>query len=509
MLQRTKDLDYTFYPPKAAAASAQASSPEEKKSPVKEKREFGGGSTPLELLRNIGTSLEKTTNLNGRGMLLVRDGELHIGPRPIPLQSDPKELRLSNGLIETEAAEPYKTDQNFNPCSDANVDTGPVSSSSKAPTRKQFKLTLKGRPDIKPGDVVVVDVPKEDAPQTPGGGLLGAIGDLVSSSPLLPSLGDGDFKYPAYLYVNSVEHVLGRASGFATTVYGIQIAEKKKPDPQAEESWDKFSALGQKKPDADPPHTSADMQAAHAVRNLAQDLVNGRVFPEVGEVRAMTPKSQGEDLSQTLKLDIGLAPGQGKLNEASRLAIQHPSLTSGSDIPYLTPFAWGKCGLVLPRYPGTRVLVNYHNGNPDDPIEAGSFWEAERGPDSELGDWWLILPVGASTGEPAEDKSPDEHNGPVTHDLMDAKGNRVIEVGELTIRIGDLKSMSEQPRPKRSDDEQAITLEHTAGSKIVMDKDGNITITAAKDITLDASNGTITMKAQDVKVKVDNAMDIS
>jgi hypothetical protein len=238
--------------------------------------------------------------------------------------------------------------------------------------------------------------------------------------------------------------------------------------------------------------------------------VNNRGFPEVGEVRAMTSKSQGDSLSQTLKVDIGLVPGQGKLNEASRLAIQHPGMTNRSDVPYLTPFAWGKCGLVLPRYPGTRVLVNYHNGSSDDPIEVGSLWEAERGPDSEQGDWWLILPVGASTVEPAEDNAPEEHNGPVTHDLIDAQGNRVIEVGEITIRVSDPQSMSDQPRPNRGDAQQAITLEHKkAGSTIVMDKDGNITITAAKDITLDASKGVINMKAKDVKVKVDNAMDVS
>ena len=109
-------------------------------------------------------------------------------------------------------------------------------------------------------------------------------------------------------------------------------------------------------------------------------------------------------------------------------------------VPYATPFAWGRCGLVLPRYPGTRVAAAFRNGDADDPIDVGALWESGQGPESEPGDWWLILPGdvprrrrGQHAGRRA---APPEHTGKATNDLIDADGNRVIEVGGLTVRVG-------------------------------------------------------------------------
>src|SRR6185369_6944753 len=85
-----------------------------------------------------------------------------------------------------------------------------------APKARQFKLTLKGRPDLKPGDMVEFDSPPEDVSKT-SGGFGGAAADWLKG-PLLASLGDTAFKNGVQLYVNSVEHKLGRTSGFVTTV---------------------------------------------------------------------------------------------------------------------------------------------------------------------------------------------------------------------------------------------------------------------------------------------------
>ncbi|MEK8105538.1 hypothetical protein NKG94_11055 [Micromonospora sp. M12] len=52
---------------------------------------------------------------------------------------------------------------------------------------------------------------------------------------------------------------------------------------------------------------------------------------------------------------------------------------------YLTPFAWGGCGLILPRYPGTRVALAYRNGAPDDPVEVGALWPTGHAPVSQPG----------------------------------------------------------------------------------------------------------------------------
>jgi hypothetical protein len=164
-------------------------------------------------------------------------------------------------------------------------------------------------------------------------------------------------------------------------------------------------------------------------------------------------------------------------------------------------------------------MMAHRNGQGSDPVEVGALWESGHGPDSQAGDWWLILPVDvpeSARSTISDTTTPKEHTGKVSQDLIDAEGNRIIEVGELTIRIGKdgLKNAGE--RPDRPDDKDSITIEHTKGeSKIVMKPDGSVTITAKK-IEFDAGSGDITMKAKnvninadDVKVQVKNSMDVS
>lgn len=182
-------------------------------------------------------------------------------------------------------------------------------------------------------------------------------------------------------------------------------------------------------------------------------------------------------------------------------------------MPYASPFAWGKCGLVLPRYPGTRVVVTHRDQRADDAIDIGALWESAHGPDSKAGDWWLILPVGVDDAarESIDDKAvPTEHGGKVTQDLIDADGNRVIEVGELTIRVGRDALAAAGTRPARPSETDGVRIEHTGGgSSIVMHADGRIEIrTQDKDITIDAGAGAINLKATSVDVAVTSAMNV-
>lgn len=473
------------------------------------KRVFKADSTIRELLENLGRSLESETNSYGRGMFLIRADKdhinsfLHIGKRPIPLTGDgkpPRDLMLSNGLVEVENLAPVAVDPNFNACANPG---------KKPPQRRQFKLTLKGRPDLKPGDMVRFDLPPEDVDKTTSG-LLGALGDLAAAvtGPLLPSLGDSEFKHPATLYVASVEHTLGRTSGFVTTITGVEV---KKDD----DAWDKHTESSQSHASqTQENHASPEIEAARAVKQLSQGAIAAKSFAEIGEVRQMNPKTQGSNQSpsQTLTIWQGLEPGKGEPNQACSLPIQRPSPAPINQVPYTTLFAWGKCGLVLPRYPGTRVLVTHRNGESDDPIAIGALWESGHGPDSKPGDWWLSLPVGvpeAQRAALADAEKPEEHTGKVSQDLIDAEGHRIIEVGELTIRVGKDNLKDAGKRPDRPDKQDSITIEHTKkGSKIVIDSDGNIEINAGQgDITMTAKN--VNINADDVKVKVKNSMDVN
>jgi hypothetical protein len=221
--------------------------------------------------------------------------------------------------------------------------------------------------------------------------------------------------------------------------------------------------------------------------------------------------SQTENPGQTLTVFEGLQEPDGQPNQAHRLPLQRENPRIRQGVAYASPFAWGKCGLVLPRYPGTRIIMTHRNGQRLDPIDIGALWEAGHGPDSEPGDWWLILPVDIPEDQRssiANDVDPEEHTGPVTQDLIDAGGNRIIEVGELTIRVGrdSLKDAGE--RPERPEEENSVTIEHTQeGSKIVMKQDGTIAITG-KNIELDAGTGTITLKANTVDVQVSREMNV-
>jgi hypothetical protein len=454
------------------------------KPPEKEgekRRKLKDGKSALDLLKDLGRYMEEETGRYGRGMYLIRDGTLHIGTRTIPLVEKAEDLmRLSpsNGLIHAEPEEPVLTDPNFDYVAKDEKD---------APKRCQYKLTLKGRPDLKPGDVVQFVPPPEDGGTVPG--VFSTARDLLGG-PLLPSLRE-DFSNAMKLYVHSVEHRVGRKIGFVTTVSGVQIHK-------GEEGWDCHSpGEGGREAEGLPAEASAETAAARAIQGSAVKILGSLSMPEVGEVRQMNAKGLEEPPGQTLTVWSGLEDESkdGKKNQARRLPVERGKPKEiDTGVPYLTPFAWGQCGLVLPRYPGTRVFMLHRRLRSHDPVEAGALWESGRGPESRPGDWWLILPVGVPEKSRAalpDDQEPKEHTGKVTHDLVDAEGARVIEVGELTIRVGNLQNAGTRPQ---GGEEDGITLEHAgAGSKIVMKKDGTMVIEAAKDLHIKAANIHITV----------------
>ena len=160
----------------------------------KEKIRFDKGVAYRDALRKLAKRFEQASGKRGRGMMLVRDGTLYWGVRPIPLKGEPKKLDLASGLIETQVVNSVSADKNF--------ETTPV---EREPRRRQLKLTLKGRPDIKPGDVVTLVLPPEELGDTVSSALTSAVsgvGSLVASlvvdSPLTKA------------YVESVVHRLGR-----------------------------------------------------------------------------------------------------------------------------------------------------------------------------------------------------------------------------------------------------------------------------------------------------------
>jgi hypothetical protein len=438
----------------------------------------------------------------GRGMALIRDGVLHFGPRDIPLDGEEKPLTLSSGLISSEKVKPVNRDPYALPDDDA------------PPPRDQFSLTLKGRPDIKPGDTVVFDPPPDEVPFKPlgvGQALAGAF-----AGPFLPSLGDEKMDNPTVLYVHSVRHKLSRTAGFATVVKGVVLDDPDKP-------YDARTSSASETDTEEPPDSSdSATDAAKGIRRLSEEVARARSLPELAEVRRCKTATSDEPIAQSpqtchlwqgLDAPEGQAPGGGR-NQARKLEHARTPPSPLPSVSYLTPFAWGKYGLFLPRYPGMRVAVAFRNGRQEDPLDIGALWRTPA-PESEPGDWWLRLPADVPVTDrakvpPAQD--PSDHVGKASHDLIDADGNRVIEVGELTVRVGAgaMKDVGLFPRPGRATDQGSVTIEHTGGAQLVMKADGTAVI-KAKNVEIEATdpaNGTIRMTAKTIDISVADKVDI-
>jgi hypothetical protein len=185
-------------------------------------------------------------------------------------------------------------------------------------------------------------------------------------------------------------------------------------------------------------------------------------------------------------------------------------------VPYVTPFAWGSYGMVLPRYPGTRVVLANAGGGPGDFVDVGAVWPRNAGPHAQPGDYWLALPVSIAQREHLQDPAkqlPDD--GPATHDLIDGDGTRVIETSRFVLRVTDgLTQVPNRPQPG-DDPAGSVVIESRSGqdisARIVLKDDGSVTITATS-ITFDTQGrGDIELKAKNVKVHLDGGgtMDVS
>ncbi|MFF3335589.1 hypothetical protein ACFYWX_39680 [Streptomyces sp. NPDC002888] len=301
---------------------------------------------------------------------------------------------------------------------------------------------------------------------------------------------------PLTLYVTSVQHTLDPEHGFTTVAAGVGALG-------ADDVWDPHPVgldpvSAHSEPAADPATA-----VARAIAGLGRAAAARTTTAEVGEVRAAD--------GHAATVWRGLAPGDGAPMQYRRLDVQRDAPDRLAEVGHTTPFAWGAYGLVLPRYPGTRVLLVPRQGRADDAVDVGSVWRADEGPAAEAGDWWLHLPAGVPAGQRAgvaDDRLGADPGDRASNDLTDADGNRVIEVGELTVRVGRKALGPAGTRPGRGDSEHAVTIEHADGeASLVITADGTITLTGKK-LRFEAQEN-IEMKAKNVKVAVEGHMDVT
>lgn len=440
------------------------------------------GSEALGEMRRLGSMMETTAGKRGRSPYLVRDGVLVIGMgRAIPYSGSVLRVSAAEGL-QGYAQTGEETRRPGFSFKEAMKDLPLSAPAPTEPMRRRFRLDLVGAPAVKPGDVVRFPVAGD-------AGLAAAL--AAQAVPGAMAAGGEDWSHALSIYVASVSHRLDRNKGFTTTVSGLEVETVGDADVAI---WDVPVAA---------PSRAAPGVAALSDDGTPEGALAGSVAQFVG--RAMRQYSQ-TDVGEVVASEPGTSTGNGR-RLSSRVvrgataepggalrSVTHDIWRVGAtplpSVPYVTPFAWGPYGLVLPRYPGTRVVMTHGGGDPSDPLDIGALWNgrpdaASAGPpQAKFGDWWLSLPAGvepasadaalASPAQPAADSK-------ATNDLTAADGGRVLEVGQLVIRVGEAALAPAGRRPDPGDAPRAgILIEQKDGSaRITIDQDGKVTIKAA------------------------------
>jgi hypothetical protein len=456
--------------------------------------------TALEAVEVLQSQAAASLKRQGLSAAVIRDGTLHLGlwtagdagTAPLSVR---RVLEESGGLLAVTRG----------------TDTGvpeEVSASAAPEVRASVTATCLGRPDIKPGDIVGIPLPPEDFPKlTPAAGaglpVLSDVAALFGSAPNLTS--------PSPCIVTGVTHRLSARQGFFTVVQASVLRDEKDdgwdpvPPKREDTEAERHSVRGSLPADQATGAAGAVWSVASAAvrRNRGLDLL-------VGQVRAHAASQQGDPPDQTSS-DVwySTAPDDGRPAAVRRQHVTPERHGELLQVPVVSPFAFGGYGLVLPRYPGQRLLLADKGGGRD-VVDIGGVWEDGIVPPAESGDWWLVLPISVPTADllPQQEASPPD-TGKASHDLIGADGRRLIEVSGLTLRVTDQPTdCATRPDPG---DTGAVVLEKVKEGKttrIVLRDDGSIEITGT-GISLDAGTGDITLKAANVKVSVTGTMDVS
>jgi hypothetical protein len=442
------------------------------------------GQDGLTEVQRIGTLIEAFGKRQGRKPFLVRDRVLHIGVgRAIPFmgpKAEGKVVRVSTatGMIGYAETRAMPRDPKFDfaeAFAAGNLTATPE-------MRRGFRLDLVGAPEIRPGDVVAFPPAK----------------DPTSAAPVELPLSE-DWDKAIELYVDTVSHRIEPNAGFMTTVTGVQV-ETAGGTPTS--LWDVPSEAPVK---ATTPGARGldDGTAEGALSNsVAQSVERALARYALAEVAEVAAEGDPSLLPLASNLVVGLSDQPSYMRRSAINDLFREGQGVMPSVPYASPFAWGPFGLVVPRYPGTRVMLLPGHGDNEDAVDIGALWHGPPGDatarpsKARQGDWWLKLPARI---EPAT--SDAVVAGPVappaealaTNDLTDAEGNRFIEVGQLVIRVGDKALQKGTERPAAGS--------APAAAIVIEQKDGEALI------TIDAE-GKVTIKAKNVAVEVSGTMDV-
>ncbi len=342
-------------------------------------------------------------------------------------------------------------------------------------TADAYTVTLLGHADIRVGDVVKLAIPEVIPTTGAAASKIGGLGVLVE--PFTSFAKKGPAPDPRPFRVLGVTHQLGRSVGFTTTLR----VERKEPRPTGT---------------GDAAQTSEAHRLAEALDARARQLASARRPLDAGLVNRQST-SQEEDGAMTIRpqrLQVlsGLQDAPGP--NVPVLAGLADTPTQLVDKPYLTPFAFGGTGLVIPHYPGVRVLhLNYSN-DIRNAVVAGCLWQDGQEPESQPGDWWLTLPTGVTATQSSSDPAAELPSGRVSSDLIDGRGVRSIAVRALHIGIGEKLMPCVGARPPDATVDELVITSEMGNAKIRFAASGDIEISTDGDITFAANKVTFNVQ---------------
>ncbi|MEV4559238.1 hypothetical protein AB0K51_19925 [Kitasatospora sp. NPDC049285] len=228
---------------------------------------------------------------------------------------------------------------------------------------------------------------------------------------------------------------------------------------------------------------------ADGVRQRMRDLVEqvGADHPaiDVGEVATY---ADGRTSRHLADLHYGQSPAAEVVAPSVESAVDRQPLLH--ERPIASPFAFHRCGLMVPVLPGMRAVLAHNRGLVNDAVVTGFLWPEQPAyapPRNRPGDWWLCLPTKLDgKGLPT---------GKGVNDLTDAAGRRVLQARGLRISVGDKLLPEVGERPELPDELTGqLLVEHDSGTTVTVDAKGAVTVdTGGKAITLKSGGASITL----------------
>ncbi len=313
------------------------------------------------------------------------------------------------------------------------------------------------------------------------------------------SVGLDSFEPNGEYRIQSVKHVFNTTGGYtcegvATKVISDDNAKRREEHTKKATADTIVEGLG---------------QVASAHRKQSPSI-------EVGQVKSYTAGASGaaSDPTAPKKNNADVYYGQVYETEEKQpsihAAVQNDDSQVLKDKPMVSPFAWHKCGLVVPVYPGMKAVLSHNLSLQDDAMVTGFIWSdhpAFDAPANKKGDWWLSLPVFTSDSDPP---IPPPDDTKITNDLTAMSGLRVIEVSGLKITVGKMQTLGTRPTEGAADEfliehkKAKIHIAADGSMEIVADADGGkgkITIASGGDISMTATGG-VTMKVGGSAVEI-------